>query len=414
MNISHYSCSVCGAEFSEAEIQYVCPRDGGNLTVHLDFESGAEKPDPNSILESREQSIWRYLPLLPVQDPGLQNTPLRQVGCTPVYQPAALQKELGLRQLWIKDESRNPSASFKDRASALVTARMKMINQEVVVAASTGNAGAAAACMAASAGLRAIIFAPRTAPQAKVAQLLTYGAQVFLVDGTYDQAFDLSLAASETFGWYNRNTGHNPFTAEGKKTAAFEIWEQMLRWLPAASEPLRIYIPVGDGNIISGIHKGFKDLLALGWIERLPVLVGVQSEKSAAIANAFFANTDTITPVRATTLADSISVDLPRDGLRALQAVRQSNGYYVTVPDEEILKSIPELGKTGIFTEPAAAAAFAGLRKDLREGRLNPESPALVLCTGSGLKDVRAAVSAVPAAPIIEPTIQALVKVFHD
>lgn len=414
MNISHYSCSVCGAEFSEAEIQYVCPRDGGNLTVHLDFESGAEKPDPNSILESREQSIWRYLPLLPVQDPGLQNTPLRQVGCTPVYQPAALQKELGLRQLWIKDESRNPSASFKDRASALVTARMKMINQEVVVAASTGNAGAAAACMAASAGLRAIIFAPRTAPQAKVAQLLTYGAQVFLVDGTYDQAFDLSLAASETFGWYNRNTGHNPFTAEGKKTAAFEIWEQMLRWLPAASEPLRIYIPVGDGNIISGIHKGFKDLLALGWIERLPVLVGVQSEKSAAIANAFFANTDTITPVRATTLADSISVDLPRDGLRALQAVRQSNGYYVTVPDEEILKSIPELGKTGIFTEPAAAAAFAGLRKDLREGRLNPESPALVLCTGSGLKDVRAAVSAVPAAPIIEPTIQALMKVFHD
>lgn len=414
MNISHYSCSVCGAEFSEAEIQYVCPRDGGNLTVHLDFESGAEKPDPNSILESREQSIWRYLPLLPVQDPGLQNTPLRQVGCTPVYQPAALQKELGLRQLWIKDESRNPSASFKDRASALVTARMKMINQEVVVAASTGNAGAAAACMAASAGLRAIIFAPRTAPQAKVAQLLTYGAQVFLVDGTYDQAFDLSLAASETFGWYNRNTGHNPFTAEGKKTAAFEIWEQVLRWLPAASEPLRIYIPVGDGNIISGIHKGFKDLLALGWIERLPVLVGVQSEKSAAIANAFFAKTDTITPVRATTLADSISVDLPRDGLRALQAVRQSNGYYVTVPDEEILKSIPELGKTGIFTEPAAAAAFAGLRKDLREGRLNPESPALVLCTGSGLKDVRAAVSAVPAAPIIEPTIQALMKVFHD
>ena len=214
MNISHYSCSVCGAEFSEAEIRYVCPRDGGNLTVHLDFESGAKKPDPNSILESREQSIWRYLPLLPVQDPGLQNTPLRQVGCTPVYQPAALQKELGLRQLWIKDESRNPSASFKDRASALVTARMKMINQEVVVAASTGNAGAAAACMAASAGLRAIIFAPRTAPQAKVAQLLTYVAQVFLVDGTYDQAFDLSLAASETFGWYNRNTGHNPFTAE--------------------------------------------------------------------------------------------------------------------------------------------------------------------------------------------------------
>lgn len=414
MGISHYTCSVCGAEFSTQEAQYICPRDGGNLTIHLDFECAAVKPDPDSILESREASIWRYLPLLPVEDPGYQDTPLHQVGCTPVYQPRALRQELDLRQLWIKDESRNPSASFKDRASAVVTARMKMINQEVVVAASTGNAGAAAACMAASADLRAIIFAPRTAPQAKVAQLLTYGAQVILVDGTYDQAFDLSLAASETFGWYNRNTGYNPFTAEGKKTAAFEIWEQVLRHLPAASEPLTIYIPVGDGNIISGIHKGFKDLLALGWIESLPVLVGVQSEKSAAIANAFFANADTIAPVQATTLADSISVDLPRDGLRALQAARESKGYYVTVPDEEILKAIPELGKAGIFVEPAAAAAFAGLRKDLREGRLTPESHVLVLCTGSGLKDVRAAISAVPSAPIIEPSIQALMKVIHD
>jgi len=414
MRIAHYTCSVCGAEFSETETQYVCPRDGGNLTIHLDFENAATKPEPASILESQEASIWRYLPLLPVDDPGFHNTPLRQVGCTPVYQPKNLQQELNLRQLWIKDESGNPSASFKDRASALVAARMKMTNQEVVVAASTGNAGAATACMAASTGLHALIFAPRTAPQAKVAQLLTYGARVILVNGTYDQAFDLSLAASETFGWYNRNTGFNPFTAEGKKTAAFEIWEQVLRKLPADSEPLRIYIPVGDGNIISGIHKGFQDLLALGWIESLPVLIGVQSEKSAAIANAFFAGADTITPVHATTLADSISVDQPRDGLRALQAVRASKGYYVTVPDEEILQAIPELGKAGIFAEPAASAAFAGLRKDLREGRLNAESPALVLCTGSGLKDVRAAVSAVPAAPIIEPSIQALMKVIHD
>ena len=414
MRIAHYTCSVCGAEFSETETQYVCPRDGGNLTIHLDFENAATKPEPASILESQEASIWRYLPLLPVDDPGFHNTPLRQVGCTPVYQPKNLQQELNLRQLWIKDESGNPSASFKDRASALVAARMKMTNQEVVVAASTGNAGAATACMAASTGLHALIFAPRTAPQAKVAQLLTYGARVILVNGTYDQAFDLSLAASETFGWYNRNTGFNPFTAEGKKTAAFEIWEQVLRKLPADSEPLRIYIPVGDGNIISGIHKGFQDLLALGWIESLPVLIGVQSEKSAAIANAFFAGADTITPVHANTLADSISVDQPRDGLRALQAVRASKGYYVTVPDEEILQAIPELGKAGIFAEPAASAAFAGLRKDLREGRLNAESPALVLCTGSGLKDVRAAVSAVPAAPIIEPSIQALMKVIHD
>lgn len=414
MNIAYFSCSICGAVYSSGEVQYVCPRDGGNLTVHLEYETAARKPNPADILESKEASIWRYLPLLPVEDPGYWHTPLRQVGWTPVYQPGLLKQELNLRQLWIKDESRNPSASFKDRASALVAARMKTTNQETVVAASTGNAGAATACMAASTGMRAVIFAPRSAPPAKIAQLLTFGAQVILVDGNYDQAFDLSLAASETFGWYNRNTGHNPFTAEGKKTAAFEIWEQVLRTLPAGSEPLRVYIPVGDGNIISGIHKGFLDLLSLGWIEKPPMLIGVQSENSAAIANAFFAGTEEITPVRATTLADSISVDLPRDGLRALRAVRETGGHYTTVSDDEILKEIPQLGKVGIFVEPAAAAAFAGLRKDIREGALTPESPALVLCTGSGLKDVRAAANAVPPAPIIEHTIQALMKVIHD
>ncbi|MFZ3151423.1 MAG: threonine synthase [Anaerolineaceae bacterium] len=414
MTINHLTCSICGSTYTANEVQYTCPRDGGNLTIHLDFESAKSKPDPALILNSCEQSIWRYQPLLPVSDPGFNATPLHQVGCTPVYQPEALRQELGLRQLWIKDESRNPSASFKDRASAVVITHAIKINAEVIVAASTGNAGAAMACMAASVGRKAVILAPRTAPPAKVAQLLTYGAQVILVDGNYDQAFDLSIAASQTFGWYNRNTGYNPFTAEGKKTAAFEIWEQVLRRMEPGSAPLTVFIPVGDGNIISGIHKGFKDLLSLGWIECLPVLVGVQAEKSAAIANAFASGTDKIQPVKATTIADSISVDLPRDGLRAIQAVRESGGSYITVSDEEILQAIPALGKVGIFVEPAASAAYAGLVKSVEQGLRDPQSPALVLCTGSGLKDVRAATQAVPPAPIIEPTLQALTKVIHD
>ncbi|MFZ3071099.1 MAG: threonine synthase [Anaerolineaceae bacterium] len=414
MGIDHYSCSVCGSTYSAKEIQYTCPRDGGNLTIHLDFEVAPQKPNPGVIIENPERSIWRYLPLLPVSDPGFQHTPFRQVGWTPVYQPEELRRDLGLRRLWVKDESGNPSASFKDRASAVVMARAMKINAEVIVAASTGNAGAATACMAASVGKKAIILAPRTAPPAKVAQLLVYGAQVILVDGNYDQAFDLSIAASQTFGWYNRNTGYNPFTAEGKKTAAFEIWEQVLRNMEPGSSPLTIFIPVGDGNIISGIHKGFKDLLSLGWIESLPRLIGVQAEKSAAIANAFASGADKITPVKATTIADSISVDLPRDGLRALQAVRESAGGFVTVTDEEILQAIPALGKAGIFAEPAASAAYAGLVKAVRSGLTDPIAPALVLCTGSGLKDVRAATQAVPPAPIIEPTLQALTKVIYD
>lgn len=413
MGIAFFTCSVCGSTYSGQEVQYTCPRDGANLNVHCDFEIAETKPGIESVLLSAEQSIWRYAPLLPVPDPGFAHTPLHQVGLTPIYQPEVLREQLGLKQLWIKDESRNPSASFKDRASAVVVARALDIQQEVIIAASTGNAGAALACMAASVGMHAIILAPRTAPPAKVAQLLVFGAQVILVDGNYDQAFDLSIAASQTFGWYNRNTGYNPFTAEGKKTAAFEIWEQVLRKLDPAAPPLNIYIPVGDGNIISGVYKGFQDLLSLGWIERLPVLIGVQAKGSAAIANAYLAGSDTIEPVHATTIADSINVDLPRDGLRALRAVRETHGTYIKVSDEEILQAIPILGKVGIFVEPAAAAAYAGLVRALVTGQLDPAAPVLVLCTGSGLKDINAVMRAIPAAPVIEPTIESLKKVIY-
>ena len=413
MGIAFFTCSVCGSTYSSNEVQYTCPRDGANLDVHCDFETAETKPSMESILLSPEQSIWRYAPLLPVLDPGFAHTPLHQVGMTPVYQPENLRQQLGLQQLWIKDESRNPSASFKDRASAVVVARALQTKEEVIIAASTGNAGAAAACMAASVGMHAIILAPRTAPPAKIAQLLAFGAQVILVDGNYDQAFDLSITASQTFGWYNRNTGYNPFTADGKKTAAFEIWEQVLRKLDPSAPPLTIYIPVGDGNIISGVYKGFQDLLSLGWIERSPRLIGVQAEGSAAIANAFLAGKDTVEPVQAVTIADSINVDLPRDGFRALRAVRATQGTYIKVSDEEILQAIPILGKVGIFVEPAAAAAFAGLVKALETCQQDPGAPVLVLCTGSGLKDINAAIRSVPAAPVIEPTIQALKKVIY-
>lgn len=413
MGIAYFTCSICGSTYSSQEVQYTCPRDGANIDVHCDFETAESKPSMESILLSSEQSIWRFAPLLPVPDPGYARTPLHQVGMTPVYQPETLREQLGLQHLWIKDESRNPSASFKDRASAVVVAHALQTQQEVIIAASTGNAGAAMACMAASVGMRAIILAPRTAPPAKVAQLLVFGAHVILVDGNYDQAFDLSIAASQTFGWYNRNTGYNPFTAEGKKTAAFEIWEQVLRQLDPAAPPLTIYIPVGDGNIISGVYKGFQDLLSLGWIERFPRLIGVQAEGSAAIANAYLAGKATVEPVNAVTIADSISVDLPRDGRRALRAVRETHGMFIKISDEEILKSIATLGKVGIFVEPAAAAAYAGLVRAVADGQQDPAGPILVLCTGSGLKDINAAMRSMPAAPVIEPTIQALRKVIY-
>lgn len=408
---SHFTCSLCGAEYGPEDVTYTCPKDGGNLNVILDYDALKAKYTPDKFMDLPEASLWRYLNLLPVGEPGGFGTPLRRAGWTPVYQPKRLADKLGLAKLWVKDESPNPTASFKDRASAIVVARANQIGAEVTVAASTGNAGAALAGMAAAVGARAVIFAPRTAPPAKIAQLIVFGAQVLLVDGTYDQAFDLSIEATDNFGWYNRNTGFNPFTAEGKKTAAFEIWEQVIRNLPEDGKPLTVFIPVGDGNIISGVHKGFKDLKALGWLPQIPRIIGVQSEGSAAIANTFNRGDEDIQAVSADTLADSISVDLPRDGVRAVRAARETGGAYLIVPDQAILDAIAELGGVGIFAEPAAATAYAGLVQAVETGVVASDDPVLVLSTGSGLKDVKAAMQAVTEAPIIEPTLKAVKKV---
>ncbi len=405
-----YRCSLCDSEYDASQVTYTCPKDEGNLNVILDYEQIRSSITPSHIFQSQEYSIWRYEPLLPVSDPGYQFTPYHWVGMTPVFAVPVLAQKLGLSQLWIKDESRNPTASFKDRASAVVVARAREIGAEVVVAASTGNAGAALAGMAAATGQKAVIFAPKTAPQAKIAQLLVFGAQVILVDGNYDSAFDLTIQAAQEFGWYCRNTGYNPFTAEGKKTAAFEIWEwwEKTRNQYPEFKRLNVFVSVGDGNIISGIHKGFKDLLTLGWLDQMPRIFGVQSTGSAAIYNAFQAGSEEIQPVAANTLADSISVDLPRDGVRAVRAARESGGSYLAVEDEKILAAIATLGKVGIFAEPAGATSYAGLVQAVEKGLVNEEDAVLVLNTGSGLKDVRAAMQAVPQAPIIEPSLEAL------
>jgi threonine synthase len=416
-NFTGYRCSLCATEYAPDQITYTCPNDGGNLDVVLDYAAIREKYQPEDITSRTLASLWRYQPLLPVSEPAGDSTPLHAAGWTPVFALPRLAAALGLQKLWLKDESRNPTASFKDRASAVVVARAQELRAEVVVTASTGNAGAALAGMAAAVGQRAVIFAPKTAPPAKVAQLLVFGARVILVDGTYDDAFDLTIRAANEFGWYCRNTGYNPFTAEGKKTAAFEIWEWWVKahsdWRDEIGEaadhaPLAVFVSVGDGNIISGLHKGFKDLHALGWIKRLPRIIGVQAEGSAAIHNAFHAGSESIQPVSAHTLADSISVDLPRDGVRAVRAARETEGTYITVSDDEILKAIAALGAVGIFAEPAGATAYAGLVRAAAGGLVRGDEPVLVLNTGSGLKDVGAALKAVAAAPVIEPRLEAV------
>jgi len=409
-----YRCSVCGRTYSPDEVTYTCPEDGGNLDVLMDFDAVKKDWTPAKIEASRDTSIWRYLPLLPVGDPGHAGTPLHAVGWTPTFSPPVLADRHGLKHLYLKDDGRNPTASFKDRASAVAVVRAQEIGADVIVTASTGNAGAALAGMAAAANMPAVILAPKTAPPAKIAQLLIFGAKVILVDGTYDDAFDLTLEAAQAFGWYCRNTGYNPFTAEGKKTAAFEIAEQYStavggdisgKWLT----PDAVFVSVGDGNIISGIHKGFKDLHALGWIERVPRLYGIQSTGSAAIYNAFTSGSEEILAVHANTMADSISVDLPRDGLRALRAATQTGGAYIAVPDEAIIEAIAELGRdAAVFAEPAGSTSYAGLLAALDQGLVHSDESILVLNTGNGLKDVKAAMKAAGEAVIIEPKLEAL------
>jgi threonine synthase len=330
------------------------------------------------------------------------------VGDTPLYKATNVAGALGVGEVWIKDDGRNPTASLKDRASAVIVAKAMSEGRDIVTTASTGNAAAALAGLAASVQMPTVIFVPASAPEAKITQLLVYGSHVLLVEGQYGDAFDLCLEATDAYGWYCRNTGYNPYTAEGKKTVAFEICDQLSGKPGIFEAPDTIMVSVGDGNIISGVHKGLKDLHALGWIDRIPRLIGVQAEGSSAMYQAWKAGIDpaTMKPIEVDTIADSISASLPRDRVKAMRAVTETDGLYVTVSDEEILAAIPKLARaTGVFAEPAASATYAALLNGAEEGLFAPDERIVVLITGNGLKDVRAAQRAVPQAPTIRPNL---------
>jgi len=393
-------CLLCGEEYATHEVLYVCPKHGyeGILDVQYDYELIGKRLTKEGLGKNTDHSIWRYKPLLPVD--AESPIPPLQVGWTPLYQAQRLGEKLGLSNLYLKDEGRNPTASLKDRASAIGVVKAQELGKRVITCASTGNAASSLAGLAASVSLPSVIFVPESAPKAKVAQLLIFGAQVIMVKGTYDQAFDLCLEASDEFGWYSRNTAYNPYLSEGKKTAALEVCEQ-LSW----QAPDRVFVSVGDGCIIGGLHKGFKDLLALGFIERLPKLVGVQAEGAAPLVRAW--QTGKFEPIIPNTLADSISVGVPRDRMKALRAVRETGGQYVAVSDEEILEAMRQLGReAAIFAEPAGAAGFAGLVK--LADQINPQELIVVLVTGNGLKDVESAIKATKEPPKIAPTIKDL------
>jgi threonine synthase len=392
------------------EVQYTCPRCGtlrGTLEVLYDYDEVKKKwrrPEP----EEGPHSHWRYLPLLPINQEKFI-TPLK-VGWTPLYRAESLERELGLRGIWIKDEGVNPTGSLKDRASSVAVVNALEKKKGIIVAASTGNAASSLSAFAASSGIESYIFVPKGAPRAKVAQLLVYGARVFEVDGTYDDAYELSLELSLRRGWYSRNTAHNPFLGEGKKTAALEICEQ-LSW----KVPRYVIVPVGDGCIIQGIWKGFKDFLRIGFIDSLPKIIGVQAEGSSPLAKAFLRGKEEVEIEEVETVADSIKVACPRDQVKALKAVRESGGTFITVTDEEILDAIPYLARrTGVFGEPAGVAGVAGLKKLVERGGIE-DGNVVIIMTGNGLKDIESVFLSVKERPIrVSPRIEDFEKKLED
>lgn len=414
--IKELRCTVCGQHYDPDELEYTCPRCGevGTLDVLYDYAALRAELDRDRLDADCDFSFWRYRALTPIS-PESPVPPLR-VGGTPVYDSARLAESLGVRRAWIKDEGLNPTASLKDRASMMVLARAMEKKIRIVSTASTGNAAAALSGIGASIPeMQIIIFVPASAPEAKIAQLLVYGATVLLIEDSYDVAFDLCLKLSVEEGWYCRNTGVNPFTTEGKKTAAFEIAES-LNW----QVPDVVVVSVGDGSIIGGIYKGFWDLLQLGWIERIPRLIGVQAVGSSPLVHAWENGlpAEDMQPANADTLADSISAGLPRDRAKALRAVRESGGAFLSVTDEAILQGIPRLARlTGVFAEPAAAASFVGTQRAVQSGIIHADESVLILSTGSGLKDVRRAQQSVQGGIRVLPDLDSIRQVLrrqHD
>ncbi|HEX9638215.1 MAG TPA: threonine synthase [Acidobacteriota bacterium] len=403
--VSGLRCVLCDRSYAYGEQETTCPSCGvdGILDVEYDEEAirraGFLRAYPSS---DAARSIWRYRALLPIESGW--SLPRLQVGWTPVYEAPSLARELGIEKLLIKDEGREPTGSFKDRSSAVGATRALGLGRKQVACASTGNAATSLAGFCADLGIEAFIFVPAFAPEAKLAQLLVYGATVLQVEGDYAAAFELCQQAIEAFGWYNRNCAINPYLVEGKKTCGLEIGEQL-----AARPPDVVAVSVGDGCTIAGIWKGLTELHRFGLIPRLPRLLGVQAEGAQPIARAFAAGEPTVTPSQADTLADSINVGAPRNGVKALRAVRASGGQFVTVSDQAILEAIPRLARgSGVFAEPTAAASLAGIQAARERGLIGAGESVLQVVTGNGLKDVRGALRSVSGPHRIPPTLEAV------
>ncbi len=405
-NVKCARCVKCGKEY-EATANVTNCACGGILDIIYDYDYIKTTLTKEKLAARDDRSMWRYRELLPIEE-TTGNTPLR-VGWSPLYEADRLAKELGIGKLWIKDDGQNPTASLKDRASAMAVAKAQEAGAKVIACSSTGNAASSLAGNAAAAGLKTYIFVPSRAPKGKVAQLMTFGATVVSVQGSYEDTFNLSKAAIDKWGWYNRNAAINPYLSEGKKTVGLEIMEQ-LGW----EVPDYIAISVGDGCTIAGLWKGLKDLYAIGFIDKLPRLISAQAEGCCPL-NRAIANNEDWYPMEENTLADSIAVGVPRNADKALMAIKESNGIVVNVSDEEIMAAQKLLGRTcGVFGEPAGVTGTAGIKKLCEEGKLPKDAKIVSVVTGNGLKDVANAIAACGEPISIPSDMDLLLKAFAE
>lgn len=376
-----WQCTSCGRRYARDEVTYLCP------TCSIDYKPGMPLP---GVLEAvfLYEEISRALAQKGRQNYSLidfcllfsaleaRDYPPLPVGNTPFYKVESM-------NIWIKNDALNPSASFKDRASQLMVAEAKRLRIGEIACASTGNAASSLAALCASAGIRAVIFCPAGAPKAKLAQIKAHGADLHLVEGTYDDAFRSAMDYSANHECLNRNTAYHPLTIEGKKSAGLEIYHQN-----GCKSPDWIVVPVGDGVILAGIHKAFVDLKRSGQLVKLPRLLAVQAECSDAITS-YWEKGEYQDAAAPDTIADSISVKTPSNAHWAVRALKETNGAAIRVTDVQISEARLDLArKTGVFAEPSSAATLAGLYKAKENGLIQDNEQVVLLITGHGLKDI--------------------------
>lgn len=403
-NVKCARCVKCGKEYEAVPNLENCSC-GGILDVIYDYEYIKTKLTKQTLSKRTDYSMWRYREVLPVKE-DTENTPLR-VGWSPLYDAQRLADMLVIKKLYIKDDGLNPTSSLKDRASAMAVAKAIEAGAKVIGCSSTGNAASSLAGNAAAAGLKTYIFVPSRAPKGKIAQLITFGANVISVDVSYEDTFRISAEAIKKWGWYNRNAAINPYLSEGKKTVSLEIGEQ-LNW----KCPDYVAVSVGDGCTIAGVWKGFKDLYELNLIDKLPRLISVQASGCCPI-NRAVAEKKPWYPMEENTLADSIAVGVPRNPDKAINAIVESNGIVVNVTDEEIMAAQKLLGTScGVFGEPAGVTGTAGLKKACELGLIPKDATVVSIVTGNGLKDVDNAIKATKPPVMIKPDMAELIRAF--